>query len=360
MRALLVYTLALLAVAAGVAFTFFDVFAWFGGAAAEGAAQPNARTVPVITAPVVRATFADSLEALGTVRANESIHILSKRADHVTAVEFEDGQEVAAGQLLVELNTTEERSMLAEATALREERQAAYDRAQELRGRDITPESEVITAHAQLAAQQARIATLEATIAEHQVRAPFAGRLGLRQVSVGAYLQPSTVITTLDDLSVVKVDFTIPETWLAAVREGMPVSTRTDAWRGQDFPGEVSAIDTQLDPRTRSATVRALVPNPDRRLRPGMLMRVVVDRGEAAVLQVPEEALVQTGTEHHVMVVGPDHVARKQVVTIGRRRVGRVEVLDGLSEGAMVVVEGLVRVRPDTAVEVVATRGGGS
>ena len=122
------------------------------------------------------------------------------------------------------------------------------------------------------------------------------------------------------------------------------------------FNGEVSAIDTRLDPTTRSATIRALVDNDGRRLRPGMLMKVHVDRGEQAVLLVPEESLVQVGDEHHVLVVDLASTAHKVVVTVGRRRVGRVEVLSGIEQGARVVVGGLLRVRPGAAVEVVAVR----
>ena len=156
------------------------------------------------------------------------------------------------------------------------------------------------------------------------------------------------------------MDFTIPESWLRAVRVRQPIVSTTDAWPGEVFPGEVSAIDTQLDARTRSATVRAIVPNPERRILPGMLMRVTVDRGEAAVLQVPEDALVQKGDRHEVIVVGEDGIAQQVDVEIGRRRVGRVEVLSGVAEGDRVVVEGLVRVRPGNPVEVVSVRGDGS
>lgn len=357
MRTLIAYLLALCAIGVGVWIAWFDPF----GAGPEGDPRGSgARPVPVIVATVVRAPFADSLEALGTAQANESVQLTANRTEHLVALHFEDGQEVEAGALLAELETAQERAMLAEAEALLAERRAAHRRAQELFEQQIASESEIDAAKAQLDAAQARVQTLLASIADHEIRAPFAGRLGLRHVSIGTLLQPSTVIATLDDLSVVKVDFTIPETWLSAVREGMPITGRTDAYAGETFAGEVTAIDTQLDRRTRSATVRAVVSNEDRRLRPGMLMKVLVDRGEAAVLQVPEEALVQVGEAHHVLVVGEDDVAHRVAVEVGRRRVGRVEVLSGLAGGERIVVEGLVRVRPGAPVEVVAQRGSGN
>ena len=352
MRSFVAYLLALLAVSAGV---------WFGYFAeneVEGKeARRPARATPVILARVVDAPFSDRLAALGTAVANESVTLTANRSDLVQAVHFEDGQQVEAGQVLVELQVAEEQSMLAEAKAMLTEREAAHRRAVELNGQGIAPDREVQAAKAQLNAARSRVQTLEVSVRDHSVRAPFAGVLGLRRVSVGSLLQSSTVITTLDDLSVVKVDFTIPETWLAAVRVGQSVRARSDAWPGEEFVGEVSAIDTRLDRRTRSATIRAVVDNSQLKLRPGMLMKVDVDRGEAPSRQVPEEALVQRGDQHFVYVVGEDAVANEVAIEVGRRQVGRVEVLGGLEADQRIVVEGLVRVRDGSKVEVVAVRG---
>jgi membrane fusion protein (multidrug efflux system) len=215
MRSFVAYVLALLAVCAGVWFGFFsknDV---------EGKESRRAAgATPVILAPVVDAPFADKLAALGTAVANESVTLTANRSDLVKAIHFDDGQQVEKDQVLLELQTAEEQSMLAEAKALLVEREAAHERAVELNGQGISPDSEVQTTAAQLNAARSRVQTLEATIRDHVVRAPFAGVLGLRRVSVGSLLQSSTVITTLDDLSVVEGDFTLPETWLAAVRDG--------------------------------------------------------------------------------------------------------------------------------------------
>ena len=353
MRSLIAYLLAAAAITAGIGFGYLD---WLDSGQDNARAARRALGVPVVVAPVVLAPIADSLAALGTARANESVQLTANRSDHVVALHFEDGQEVEAGALLAELNSEQERAMLDEAAALLKERVADHERVLELFERKIASTSEVDAAQAQLQAARSRVERLQASIADHRVSAPFTGTLGLRQVSIGSYLQPSTVIATLDDLSVIKVDFTIPETWLGAVGVGMPITARTDAWPDEVFPGKISAIDTRLDPKTRSATVRALVDNEQQLLRPGMLIKVKVERGEEAVLLVPEEALVQLGAEHHVICVDSDGIARKVMVTVGRRRVGRVEVLAGLAEGDQVVVEGLLRARPDAAVEVVAVR----
>ena len=353
MRAFVAYLFAVLAVCAGV---------WFGYFAESDVAGKESRRksskTPVILARVVDAPFSSTLSALGTAVANESVRLTANRSDLIKAIHFSDGQHVEKDALLLEMETSEEQSRLSEAKALLTEREAVHRRAVELREQGISPDSEVQTALAQMHAAKARVTTLEVTIRDHTVKAPFAGVLGLRRVSVGSLLQSSTVITTLDDLSVVKVDFTIPETWLSAVRVGQPVRALSDAWQGKVFVGKVAAIGTRLDPNTRSATIRAVVDNPELMLRPGMLMKVDVDRGEAPSRQVPEDALVQKGDKHFVFVVGEDSMARQVDVTVGRRRVGRVEVLDGLQAGQRVVVEGLVRVRDGTEVEVVAVRDG--
>ena len=357
MRTLTAYLFALAAVAAGV---------WFGflrdgdDREATGSARRASSAPPVVLAIVVEAPFADTLEALGTAIANESVELTANRSELIKAVHFDDGQQVEAGALLLELETAEEASMLAEAQALLRERETSHARAVELLERDISPESDVQTALAQLEAARSRVKTLEVAIEDHSVRAPFAGVLGLRRVSVGSLLQPSTVIATLDDLSVVKVDFTVPETWLAAVRVGQPVAARTDAWPDRPFAGAVSAIDTRLDRTTRSATVRALVPNPGLLLRPGMLLKVDVDRGEQPSLQVPEDAVVQRGTDHFVFVVGNDSIAHETAIEVGRRQIGKVEVLNGVDAGQRIVVQGLVRVRDAGEVDVVGVRNGGS
>tara|TARA_R110002072_G_scaffold174303_4_gene329412 strand:- start:13938 stop:14987 length:1050 start_codon:yes stop_codon:yes gene_type:complete len=344
---------AVLAVCAGLWFGYFAE----NDVAGKESSRRSSKT-PVILARVVDAPFSSTLAALGTAVANESVRLTANRSDLVKAIHFSDGQHVEKDALLLEMETGEEQSRLAESKALLTEREAAHRRAVELQAQGISPNSEVQQALAQMHAAKARVATLEVTIRDHSVRAPFAGVLGLRRISVGSLLQSSTVITTLDDLSVMKVDFTIPETWLSSVRVGQPVRALSDAWPGKTFTGKVTAIDTRLDSSTRSATIRAIVNNPDLMLRPGMLLKVDVDRGEAPSRQVPEDAVVQKGEKHFVFVVGADNVARQTDVTVGRRRVGRVEVLGGLEKGQRVVVDGLVRVRDGTEVEVVAVRDG--
>lgn len=357
MRTLVVYLLALTALAVGAWFGFPGLFGEPEADASAASSAHSQRPAPVIVAVAAEELLEDNLDALGTVRARESVEITTNRADHVKAIHFEDGQEVEAGQLLLELNAAEEQALLQEAAALRDDRLVRHKQVIELFDQELISQRELDNAQALLAAAEARVVGLQAAIADRRVRAPFAGRLGFRRVSAGAYLQPSTVITTLDDLSVVKLDFTIPENWLPSIKKGMKVSARTSAWPGLSFPGEVVVVDTRLDARTRSATVRAELPNEGRMLRPGMLLKVAVERGEAPVLQVPEEALIPLDNRQFVMRVDENNVAHQVPVVIGRRLVGRVEVTEGLAVGDRVVVEGIMRVRDGAPVEIVSVRG---
>ncbi len=184
------------------------------------------------------------------------------------------------------------------------------------------------------------------------IRAPFAGRVGLRNVSVGSYVSPGTVITTLDDTSVIKLDFSVPEVFLSTLQEGLQVSARTAAYPDVEFHGKVSSIDSRLDPISRSIVVRAHIDNKDGRLRPGMFMTVKLIRADAPTLMLPEEALVPEGSRKFAFVVRDGKAARTEIQT-GRRRPGEVEIVSGLQEGDLVVTEGTQKIRDGVAVQVV-------
>lgn len=354
MRTTLLYLLALAAVAAGLRFGFPE---WFGITSKRDDMLVRTSDVPpVVVAEAKLAPFADLLEALGTVHANESVEINPYRADRVTAIHFEDGQDVEKGQLLLELQIDEEQAELLEAQAVLAQRRVVFEQAKQLLAEGVRSQGEFDVAHAEVEAAQARIQRLQATIANHLVRAPFAGTLGFRRVSIGAFVQTDTVLTTLDDLSTVKVDFTIPETWLREVTAGMTLRARSEAFPAATFEGVVKTVDTRLDERTRSATVRAVLANPEHRLRPGMLLVLKVDRGEDPVLQVPEEAIIPRGDAQFVLRVDAGDVAREVPVQVGRRRIGAVEIREGLAAGDRVVVEGTVRVQAGAPVHVVSLR----
>ena len=245
----------------------------------------------------------------------------------MTAIRFEEGQYVKADQILVELEDAEARAAVAAARAELLDSESKYKRDQELFRSDLIPESQVETSEARRDADKAALDAAEARLAETVVRAPFSGRVGLRRVSLGGLVGPSTVITTLDDTDTIKLDFDVPETSLGLLEEGLPVVARSAAWPEEVFEGKVASIDTRIDPVSRTLTLRARLPNQKHLLRPGMFLTVELLRRDVTALVVHEQSIVPEQSRQYVLVVGDDNVVSKREVTIGRRRPGQVEIL---------------------------------
>jgi membrane fusion protein (multidrug efflux system) len=317
--------------------------------AAGGAGGFSQMAVAVVAVPAQTRKLAFELEALGTARASESVEITAKVANQVTAVRFEEGQQVRRGEVLVELDGAQARADLAVAEAALAESRNQYQRSQELYTTRILSDSQIEQIEATFKANQARVDAARARLGDTVIRAPFAGRVGLRRVSVGSLISPGTVITTLDDTSTIKLDFTIPETFLSSVEPGLEITARSVAYPDADFGGRVSSVDTRVDPATRSVTVRALLPNPSGVLKPGMFLTVRLSRAAADALLIPEEALVPEQGNVFVFVVKGE-VAEKRQVRMGQRRVGEVQVLEGLADGELVVTEGTQKLRDGAAV----------
>jgi membrane fusion protein (multidrug efflux system) len=189
------------------------------------------------------------------------------------------------------------------------------------------------------------------------ITAPFDGILGLRQVSPGSLVTPGTPIATLDDISLIKLDFQVPERFLAVLAKGQEVTARSGTYPDREFDGRVTSVDSRVDPVTRSVTARAEIPNRDRLLRPGMLMSVQVFLQPRQAIVVPEIAVVQVGTESFVYRVKADGTVERAVIALGSRRQGAVEVTSGLSAGERIVVEGTVKLREGARV---VESGGGA
>lgn len=334
------------------------------GPAAPSAGRPAAggdfsqRAINVVAVPVVSDSISFQLEALGTTRANESVDITAKVANQVTSVRFSEGQQVSRGQVLVELDADQVRAELAAAEAALAESRSQYQRSRELYTTRVLSDSQLEQIEATFKANEARVAAARARVADTVIRAPFAGRVGLRRVSVGSLINPGTVITTLDDTSTIKLDFTIPETFLTVVRPGLEITARSVAYPDTTFGGKVGSVDTRIDPATRSVTVRALLPNPEGLLKPGMFLTTRLSRGAVDALMVPEQALVPEGGRMFVYVAR-DGVAEKRQVQLGQRRVGEVQVVEGLAVGELVVTEGTQKLRDGAAVALVDSPAAG-
>jgi membrane fusion protein (multidrug efflux system) len=309
-------------------------------------------SVAVIAAVAKAERLVSELNALGTARANEAVEITSKVSNTITAIRFSDGQRVQKGQVLVEMDSAQARADLAAAEAASAESASQVKRSRELITSRVISESQFEQLEATMKANEARVAAARSRVADTVVRAPFTGRVGLRRVSVGSLVNPGTTITTLDDLSVIKVDFAVPENFLAGLRDGLEVKATAAAFPGRDFVGTVTRVDSRIDPVTRSVTVRAAVPNPDLALKPGMFLNVTLARDAHDALLVPEAALVPEQSRQFLFVIEDGRAIRREV-RIGGRQPGRVEIVSGLEAGDQVIVEGTQKVRDGGAVRVI-------
>ena len=323
-----------------------------GSAQAQGGGGPTAAPA-VVVARAVTISFPLAVEALGTARANESVEIRPQISEMVRAIHFEEGQRVEAGQTLVELADAEARADVAVARANLVDLENKFRRAHDLYETRAVSASELDQRSAQRDAARAELVAAEARLAHSDVRAPFAGRVGLRDISLGSLVTPETIITTLDDTDTMKLDFDVPETWLARLERDLPVEAHSAAWAGQVFRGRVASIDTRVDPISRTVTVRALVPNETGSLRPGMFLTVTLLRDDVTALVVPEQAMVPERSQQFVFVVDDAGRVEKRAVRSGRRRPGQVEILAGLEDGERVIAEGTQKVRSGEAVEIV-------
>lgn len=329
-------------------------------AAAPAGAQQGGAPLEVIVAPVRTDRFYDRVEALGTTRANESVDITTTVNERIVELRFDDGKRVEAGEVLVVLERDQEIAAVKAAEAILDERRSAYERAQRLESRQFAATAQLEERLAAMKEAEAELDIARAELAEREIRAPFAGQLGLRNVSVGTLVEPGDVIVTLSDLSVMKLDFAVPSTYLASLRPGLEILARTPAFGGQEFAGEVRSVANQVDQVTRSVLARALVPNPDNLLRPGLLMTVTLLKNPRDALVVPEEALVPRGERQFVLVVHRDRdgEVERRAVEVGARRPGEVEILGGLEPEELVITHGTDRVQPGQRVAIRAVDRG--
>jgi membrane fusion protein, multidrug efflux system len=304
-----------------------------------GANRPNQGPTEVATDIAVIKPLGVDIEAVGTARANEAVEITSKTSNLVTAIRFEEGTQVKAGSVLVELDSAETRAALAEAEAALADSERQYVRSRDLAASQALSASNLDLIEATLKGNRARVEGAKARLADTIIRAGFSGRTGFRRISVGSVVNPGTVITTLDDSSLIKLDFTVPENLLFALRMGLPVQASTAGLRGRTFEGKITNLDSRVDPVTRSMFVRAEIPNPEGVIRPGMFMTVKLQGDVLPALIVPEAAIVPEQGRAFVFVI-EDGIAHRREVALGRRKPGEVEVTSGLTEGQRVVVDG--------------------
>lgn len=336
---------------------------WSGG---KATANPARVTGPVAVEVIAARTgvVRESAESVGTARANESVTITAKQTGNVEKINFAEGERVRSGAVLAELEAKERRAELdqsradlEQSKAQRDEIKQRLDRSKQLRGSgNVTEarldelESQLRAAEGRIRANEAKVRAMDARLDDNRITAPFEGRVGMRQVSLGALVQPGTMITTLDDLSKIKLDFAVPENFLGKLRPGLRVLARTPAYANRTFEGVVSVIDSRVDPATRAVRVNALFDNPDDLLKPGMFLNVelaLAERQDAVI--VPEEVLVAEGGRQYLFVVRDGRAERREV-KVGQRFTGEVEIVEGLKPGEQVVARGVQKVRHNQPV----------
>lgn len=296
----------------------------------------------VVIVKVAPLTFEDTIEAIGTAMANEATTLTSTVTETVKSINVTEGQPVTAGTLLVELTDDQEQATLDEATR-------SYMRYNKLTQGNLGSIAERDSA---LAAMNVAKAQLN----KRRIVAPFDGIVGIREVSVGDLVNPGTVITTIDDIDPIKLEFSVPETFLPAISQGLDVTAFSEAYPDRTFTGKIYAIDSHIDTSTRAIRVRALIDNPDMAIKPGLLMKVSIIRNASSFLAVPEEAILSAGERKFVFVVTADNKIEERTVTTGLREPGYVAIVDGLKDGDQVVLEGQMKTGAGAPVVIVGTK----
>lgn len=315
----------------------------------QQAKQANATLVKVHRTS--QEEFEVLVEALGTGKANESVVITTQTSDIVQKINFEDGDRVKAGQVLLTLIDLEEKARLAALDVDLQEANRQLKRIANLAKNNVASEQLLDEQQAEVNALLAEMDVLKTQMLALEVRAPFDGLLGLRQVSVGALVRPGDAITTLDDLSTIKVDFNIAEVHLPSVAIGQNIRATSIAYPDETFEGKIVSIGSRVDPDTRAIQIRAHINNQEFKLRPGMLLQINLQKKLLTTLVLPEASLVPVEDKHFVFVVENGAAAKKQV-KIGLRKPGKVQIVSGLEEGEQVVIEGALKLRDGSKVKV--------
>ncbi|MFI4935087.1 MAG: efflux RND transporter periplasmic adaptor subunit [Caulobacterales bacterium] len=324
-----------------------------GPGGAPGGGPPRGTTVT--PAVVASRNFTDHIEVLGVAKGRQSVVITSNTTELVTGVHFRDGEPVRKGQVLVDLKATEQDAGVIQSKAALDLAKLDYNRWQTLADRGIAPKATADQYRIAYEQAKANLAVAESRRSDRVIRAPFAGVAGLTDIAPGALINPGAPVVSLDDISVMRVDFNIPDRYLPVLAPGQTITATADAYPNQVFHGVIAKFDTRIDEKTRSIKARAEFPNTGAKLKPGMLMRVSIDQGQRTALAAPEAAVQFNADQAYVYLIvrdGARTVARQQPVTPGADQAGYFEIKDGLSAGQVIVADGVNRVSPNQPVSV--------
>jgi len=320
-------------------------------------AGKGAKSAPTVFVEKVGAIpMDDTLVRIGTPVARESVVVTARVSDKVTKINFEDGQTVKQGDVLIELDNSHEVVALRVAELSIAEHEREQERLARLLKGDAVAQKELDDRETRLEMARAEKTRIEVDLADHVIRAPFGGVLGLRLVSLGDLVSPGTEIATLDDIAQVYIDFSVPEKYMAKLSPGQPFTATSEPFPGVTFEGTIRMIESRVNEQTRSVQVRGVMDNPDFRIRPGMFLKVLLSTGVAEATVVPEAALVSIGEKQFLFTLpeGGDKVARVEV-KLGRRMGRWAEITSGVERGTLIVTEGISKITAGDQV-IVGTR----
>jgi membrane fusion protein (multidrug efflux system) len=321
----------------------------------SGMGRPPA--MPVEAERVHIGTVTQEITAVGSLQANESVTIRSEISGRIDTIGFAEGRRIVKGSVLIRIDPAEYLAQLQQIAAMVELNRLNFERAKQLHAEKVISQQTYDEGAAKLKESQANLSLAQARLDKTTIEAPFSGRLGLRQVSPGDYVQPGQAIVNLEDIDSLKVDFRIPEIYLSRVKTGQTINVRVDAFPNETFTGKIYAIDSRIDEITRTILLRARIPNENSELRPGMFARVTLVFGERtnAVL-IPEQALVPVGEDKFVFRI-VEGKASLTKVKIGERHGGEVEIVDGLGVDDTVVTSGQMKIRDGAPVMILDPAG---
>ncbi|MDP4796217.1 MAG: efflux RND transporter periplasmic adaptor subunit [Rhodospirillales bacterium] len=342
---------------AGGGYYGWQVYGTGPKSAAKDAGKPKERAVGVELATAGYRDLDVVIEAVGSTRARRTVEITPLATGRVTEVKFRAGQAVKAGDVLLKLDDEIQRADLIEAEARLTDAESSLKRSETLKKQNAIAAATVDNLVAQVAIAKAERDRTAKRLRDRFVRAPFDGVVGFSEVELGTRVEEGNIVTVLDDLSVVEVEFSLPESLFGKVAVGKRVVAKAAPFPARDFDGQIDTINSRVDPISRSFKARAVIANDDRALPAGMFVHlsVVIDADKA--LTVPEEAVVVNGSRAYVFAIiedGNKLRAQQRFVTIGRRSFGYVEVLDGVDDGERVVIRGVQKVRDGALIKVEA------
>jgi membrane fusion protein (multidrug efflux system) len=304
----------------------------------------------VLAYKVTSAPFSETLRLIGNARSNESVILTAQVTDKVTDIHFIEGSVVKKGDPLLSLEQNAEQSALTAAKTQLRDAKREYERVQKLAKNGITSKTMLDNASSAYAAAQSQLTARQTALQNRTIKAPFAGILGKRDISIGTLLNPNDTITTIDDISIIKVDMDISERYIPFITVKQPFTVTTEAYGNKQFQGVIELVENRIDPVARTFRVRGAITNTEGELRPGMLLVANITTAKENIMTIPEAALIPIAKQKYVFVINPTSHAERRLIKTARRFKDRVEVVEGLTENDIIVTEGQLKLTDGQAV----------